>query len=147
MYREAYDAIIEADLIIIGPGDLYTSILPNILSHGFTDAIKKTNAKIVYVLNIMTKWGETNSFKATDFVKVLLSYLKIKKLDYIICNNSKIKPALIKKYEGEKAVPVQIDSKNLKKYVDKVIEEDIALQKEIVRHDPKKISRLIMKLL
>ncbi len=147
MYREAYDAIIEADLIIIGPGDLYTSILPNILSHGFTNAIKKTKAKIVYVLNIMTKWGETNSFKASDFVKVLLSYLKIKKIDYIICNNSKIKPSLIKKYEGEKAIPVQIDIKNLKKYVNKVIEEDIALQKEIVRHDPKKISRLIMRLL
>ncbi len=147
MYRESYDAIIGADLIIIGPGDLYTSILPNILSRGFTDAIKKTNAKIVYVMNAMTKWGETNSFKASDFAKILLSYLKIKKLDYIICNNSKIHSLLIKKYASEKAMPVEVDTKNLKKYADTIIEDNIILQKEIIRHDPKKISRVIMKLL
>jgi uncharacterized cofD-like protein len=146
IYNEAYDAIVNADLIIIGPGDLYTSILPNVLVEGFSDAIKNTKAKIAYVLNIMTKWGETNHFSASDFAKTLLSYIKKDKLDYIICNKSQINKTLIKKYEEEKSEPVRIDKKKLKKYAKNIIESDVALQTEIVRHDPAKISRLIMKL-
>lgn len=147
IYKEAYDSIIQADLIIIGPGDLYTSILPNILVSGFTDALKKSKAKIAYILNIMTKWGETNDFAGSDFAKTLLSYLKMKKLDYIICNNAKLKAPLVKKYKDEKAFPVEIDIKNLKQYADRVVEGDIILQKEIIRHDPKKISGAIMNII
>jgi len=95
IFTEAYEAIINADTVIIGPGDLYTSILPNTLVSGFSEAINKTNAKLVYVLNIMTKWGETNNFKASDFAKTLVSYIKKKKVDYIICNNSPIDKNLI----------------------------------------------------
>jgi uncharacterized cofD-like protein len=146
IYNEAYDAIVNADLIIIGPGDLYTSILPNVLVEGFSDAIKNTKAKIAYVLNIMTKWGETNHFSASDFAKTLLSYIKKDKLDYIICNKSPINKTLMKKYEEEKSEPVFIDNEELKKYSENIIEEDVALQTDIVRHDPAKISRLIMKL-
>ena len=146
IYREAYDAIVNADLVVIGPGDLYTSILPNTLVKGFSEAIKKTDAKIVYVLNIMTKWGETNGFSASNFTKVLLSYIKRDKIDYVICNNSVIKPMLIKKYKKEKSIPVPIDLKELKRYTKKIISEDVILQKEIVRHDAKKISRLLMKI-
>jgi len=146
IYREAYDAILNADLIIIGPGDLYTSILPNTLVKGFTDAIKKTDAKIVYVLNIMTKWGETNGFCASDFVKTLLSYLKKDKIDYIICNDSPIKNSLIKKYQKEKSESVCIDESELKKYAKKIIFDDVVLQKDILRHDAKKIARIIMKI-
>ncbi len=147
MYREAYDAIARADMIVIGPGDLYTSILPNILVHGFREAIKKSNAKIVYIVNIMTKWGETNEFRASDFAKTLLSYLKLKKIDYIVVNNSKIKQSLIKKYEGEKSFPVKIDASKLTLYADTIITADTALQTDIVRHDSEKISRILMKIL
>lgn len=147
IYSESYKAIIEANLIIIGPGDLYTSILPNVLVKGFPNAIKKSKAKKVYILNLMTKWGETNDFAASDFAKTLLSYLGMKKLDYVLVNNSPIKPSLVKKYKGEKASPIRIDPENLKKYSEKIIEGDMALQAEIIRHDPKKVSRTIMKLL
>ena len=146
IYKEAYEAILNADVVIIGPGDLYTSILPNVLVEGFTDAIQKTSAKIVYILNIMTKWGETNNFKASDFVKTLLSYLKKDKLDYVICNNTPIHEDLIKKYEEEKAKQVVIDDSELLKYVQNVICNNIALETDIVRHDAAKIARIIMKL-
>jgi uncharacterized cofD-like protein len=146
IYTEAYEAIMNADTIVIGPGDLYTSILPNVLVLGFSEAIKNTKAKIVYILNIMTKWGETNNFKASDFAKTLTSYIKRDKLDYIICNNSPIKQALIEKYKEEKAEPILIDKKELENYADNIIEEDIALQTDIVRHDATKISRIIMRI-
>lgn len=146
IYKEAYEAILNADVVIIGPGDLYTSILANVLVEGFTDAIQKTNAKIVYILNIMTKWGETNGFKASDFAKVLLSYLKIDKLDYVICNDAPINQKLIEKYKKEKAEPILIDKVKLKKYTKNIIDEDVALQTDIVRHDAAKIARIIMKL-
>lgn len=146
IYKESYESIIDADIIIIGPGDLYTSILPNILTEGFSEAIKKTKGKIVYILNIMTKWGETNNFSASDFVKTLLAYIKKDKIDYVICNNSKINQNLIEKYKEEKAEPVSIDTDNLKRYTENIIEEDVALQTDIIRHDSAKISRLIMKI-
>ncbi|MFA6341205.1 MAG: 2-phospho-L-lactate transferase CofD family protein, partial [Candidatus Paceibacterota bacterium] len=127
-------------------GDLYTSILPNLLVEGFGEAIKKSKAEIVYILNIMTKWGETNGLKASDFARILLSYLKRDKLDYIICNSAKLKGDIIKKYESERSVPVEIDVPELKKYADNILKEDVIIQSEIIRHDPKKISLLIMKL-
>ncbi len=144
IYTEAYDAIINADIVVMGPGDLYTSIIPNFLVEGFPDAIEQTKAKIIYILNIMTKWGETNNFKASDFAKALLLYVKKDKLDYIICNNSKINSELTEKYKGEKAEPVLIDKNELEKYANNIIEEDVSLQAEIVRHDAKKIASVIM---
>ena len=147
IYKEAYDAICKADLIIMGPGDLFTSILPNILVKSFTEAVKKSKGKVVYIMNLMTKWGETNGFKASDFVKILLTYLKRKYVDYLIINNSPIKHSLAKKYEAEKSFPVENDLSNLKKFAGKIIAEDVVLQKEIARHDPEKISRIIMKLI
>jgi uncharacterized cofD-like protein len=146
IYSEAYDAIINADLVIIGPGDLYTSILANVLVEGFSDAIKNTKAKIVYILNIMTKWGETNNFLASEFVKTLLSYVKIDKLDYVICNNSPINKDLLEKYKQAKSEQVIIDNEELKKYTDNIIEEDVALETDIVRHDAGKISHILMRL-
>ena len=148
IFRESYDALLEADLIIIGPGDLYSSIIPNIIVDGFTDAMKKTKAKTLYVLNIMTKWGETNDFTASSFSKTLLSYLKKDKVDYILCNGMPIDPSLKERYEYEKSFQVVIDHDNLKQYTDTILEKDLLLQTEdIIRHDPQKISRVIMELL
>ena len=146
IYTEAYEAILNADIIVIGPGDLYTSILPNTLVKGFSEAINKTDAKIIYVLNIMTKWGETNDFKASDFAKTLVSYIKKDKIDYIVCNKSTIDKKLINKYKKEKSKPIFIDTKELKKYTTKIIKEDVILQTDILRHDATKIARIIMKL-
>jgi uncharacterized cofD-like protein len=144
IYTEAHEAILNADLIIIGPGDLYTSILPNTLVEGFSDAILNTKAKIAYISNVMTKWGETNSFKASDFAKTLLTHIKKDKLDYIICNNSPINKKLIEKYKEEKSEPVIIDNDELRKYAENIIESDVALQTDIVRHDAGKIARILM---
>ena len=94
----------------------------------------------------MTKWGETNDFTASDFAKTLLSYIKKTKLDYIICNKSPINNNLLEKYALEKAGQIQIDKAILQKYVDNIIEEDVLLQTDILRHDAIKIAHIIMKL-
>lgn len=145
--EDAYDAIKDADLIIIGPGDLYTSILPNLIVAGFNEALRKSKAKILYITNIMTKWGETHDFKASDFARVLTKCLKKPKIDYLICNSKPLSMHLIKLYKKEKSSPVVVDEVRLKKYAKEIICEDVINQSEIVRHDAKKISRLIMQIL
>jgi uncharacterized cofD-like protein len=148
IFREASDAILAADCVIIGPGDLYTSIVPNILVQGFPDAIAATKAKILYVQNIMTKWGETNNFSASDFLQILLSYLKQPAIDYVLLNNAPIEPHLIKRYEKEKSIPVLSDIENMKNSARTILTEDVLLQTDdIIRHDPQKISRVIMNIL
>jgi uncharacterized cofD-like protein len=146
--REAKESIISADLIIFGPGDLYTSILPNTLVDGFKEAIKKSTAKIVYISNIMTKWGETNDYKASDFVKTLLSYINKTKVDYIFCNNQTIPKSVIKKYKQERATPVEVDVAELKKYCKEIILSDFLPNKVgIIRHDSLKIMQKICQIL
>lgn len=147
IYKKSRDAILKADFIIIGPGDLYTSILPNVLVDGFSDAIKKTKAKIVYITNIMTKWGETNDFEASDFVNVLLKYLKKKKIDFIICNSKIPKISMIKKYAKAKAIPVVMDYDKLKKYAKKIIFQDVIFQFNIIKHHPEKLAKILINLL
>lgn len=136
IYVEAYDAIISADKIIFCPGDLYTSIIPNILVEGFSDAIHKTKAKIIYVTNIMTKKSETYGFKASDFSRIILSYLKIDKFDVVICNNSKINPKIKSLYAEEYAEPVFVDEEILSDYASTVICDRIADQSDgVLRHN------------
>ena len=105
IFSDAYEALREADLVVIGPGDLYTSIIPNLLAEGFVDAIRERTGKLAFVMNLMTKWGETNDFTASNFAREVLSYLKQDRFDYIICNSLPIRKDLVKKYAAEKAFP------------------------------------------
>jgi uncharacterized cofD-like protein len=146
IYKESYKALLDADLIIIGPGDLYTSILPNVLVSGFKTAIAKSKAKVVYITNIVTKWGETNGFRASDFASTLLSYMKKKEFDCIICNSEQINPKLARDYAKEKAFPVTLDLENLKKYSKKVLLRNIIHQSDIARHDPRKLAKVVLTL-
>ncbi len=109
IFGEAYDALKSADLIVIGPGDLYSSIIPNFLAEGFVDAIRERAGKLVYVMNLMTKWGETNGFAASDFAKEVLCYINQDKFDQIISNTMPINSDLLAKYAAEKAYPVLLD--------------------------------------
>lgn len=142
-YREAVRTILKADKIVIGPGDLYTSVLPNLLVSGIKNAIKKSKAKKVYVYNIMTKHGETTGFKASDFVKEVEKYLGEGVLNYVICNNKRPSIKLLKEYEKEKAEFVEPDIKS-KKY--KVVRTDLLDNIDLARHNPDKLAKTIMKL-
>ncbi len=136
IYRGAYDAITHADKIVICPGDLYTSIIPNVLVDGFNRAIAERKGQLIYVMNIMTKKTETHNFKASDFAKTILSYMGCEKFDTIICNNTEILPHLRAQYTTENAEPVNIDENTLSTYTDHIITADLADQNsDIVRHN------------
>jgi len=141
---EAVDAILKADIVVIGPGDLFSSIVPNLLVKGIPEALKKTKAKKVYVCNVMTKYGETTGYKASDFLNEIIKYGGSP--DFIVCNTAKGSSALLKKYEQQNQFPVIIDEENIKKTRVKLATGDVISSAEIIRHDSEKLSNLLVKL-
>lgn len=145
---KALRAILAADLVVIGPGDLYTSLLVNFLVKGVAEAIQQTKAKVVFILNIMNKHGETDGFKASNYLQELFQYAKSRGIiDYLIINKSQFPKDLLEKYQEEKAFPVEVDLLKVKKMVPKVIRADLTLQETLLRHDPEKLARAIISLL
>lgn len=152
---EAISAIENADFIIIGPGDLYTSLMVNLAVGGVAKAIKNTKAKIVYVMNIMTSFGETYGLSALDHIEIVEKYMQGRKLDYILLNSKKLPDDIIKKYEKANDYPVKDDlSKGDKRIIradflsNENIKKDKAdvLQRSLIRHSGEKIARAIEKI-
>ena len=109
-------AISEADLIILCMGSVFTSIIPNLICDGVVEALGKSNAKIMYVCNMMTQPGETDNFNVSHHIKLLNKYLGKRKIDVVVVNNGKISEELTKKYETlEQKDPVIYDQENVKK--------------------------------
>ncbi len=105
--REAVKSIMEADLVVLSPGDLFTSLLPNFLVEGITRSLNETSAKIVYIMNLMTKASETRDFTAESFVSELYRYGLTRKIDYLVVNDQEIPREILGKYwdnEGSKKV-------------------------------------------
>lgn len=108
----AYEALVNADKIVFCPGDLYTSLVPNLLVEGFVDALLQSKAKLIYCPNIMTKKAETDGFKVDDFVRVVYKHIGGRKLDFVIFNSKSVEPVLVEKYAVEKSYPVCLDNTN-----------------------------------
>lgn len=138
---DAKEAILEADMIIIGPGDLYTSLIPNLLVNGIPEALRKTRAKIVYVCNIMTKKGETDGFLASDFVAEIENYIS-RSVDHVICNENNLNRVLLERYRMENKYPVVFDLA----HDQRVMIADVVSQQDFLRHDIKKLARELISL-
>lgn len=137
-------AIRNADLVIIGPGDLYTSIIPNLLVKGVPEILRETRAKKVYVVNIMTKWGETNGFTAGDFVRTVEHYLGSEVLDCVVVNTKQPSETQLQEYAKERAefvtwsgIPSSLE----------VVSADLIRRQQFLRHDPHRLAEIIMGLL
>ena len=144
--EEAIKAINNADVIIMGPGSLYTSIIPNLLVKGIPEAICKSPAKKVYISNVMTQPGETDGFKVSNHLKVLMDYGVAESIDYVIANNGIIPPDIKEKYARENAELVVLDYENISNLNVNVIEADlIKITKRYVKHNAEKLAELIMK--
>lgn len=141
IYAEAEEAIRDAGLIILGPGDLYTSLLPNFIVEGVSDSIRESKAKKAYICNIMTKHGETNNFKASDFLKELEKYLKLG-VDFVILNTKRPDKEHMRLYGREKSIFVEPDLESNKER--KVIKSDLMCETQFLRHDPDKLARVII---
>ncbi|MGB9681292.1 MAG: gluconeogenesis factor YvcK family protein [Minisyncoccia bacterium] len=141
---EAIRAILSADIIIIGPGDLYTSVLPNFLVKGIKEAVRKSKAKKIYFCNIMTKYGETNNFTAKDFYAILEKYLGKGIIDYFVINSRKPLKKYLDLYKKENSSFVKYSKKELLSWEKpKVIFYPLLKQGPLLRHDPKKIGIFI----
>ncbi len=140
--KEAVDAILKADLVVIGPGDLFTSVVPNLLVKGIPEALKRTKAKKVYVCNLMTKPGETPSFKASDHLREVVKYGGSP--DFIVCNNAKGSSVLLKKYAAQHQFPVMVDKEEIDKMGIKLVAGDVMAAPELIRHDSEKLANLLV---
>lgn len=141
--QKAITRILESNFLITGPGDLYTSIIPIFLFKEIKEAFAKTKAKLIYVMNLMTKKGQTANFRASDHIKEIEKYSG-KKIDIVIINNGIVPEHILKWYltHGEKQVESDLYNKETKK---KIIEEDLVDRTEIVKNKSDKIFRSILR--
>lgn len=143
VYREAADSIRQANKIVICPGDLYGSIIPNFLVEGLTDAIKESKARLIYACNIVTKQG-TYGYKASDFVNEIERYLRAT-LDAIIVNTKKPSEETLRMYLDEKSEIVEDNLGDDARVVRAALAEEYPSKiNTIFRHNPKELARIIM---
>ncbi len=141
---EAIKAIEEAQVIVLGPGSLYTSILPNLLIKEITDAVVSSEAIKVYVCNAMTQPGETDSFRASDHIKALVSHSHARIFDYCVLNIGEIPTEVLKRYAQDDSYPVINDTKNIENMGYRVIEDDIIVTDDVIRHNNLKLATIIL---
>lgn len=148
--REATDAIDNADLVLLGPGSLYTSVIPNLLVKNIKESLNRSKALKVYTSNVMTQPGETDNYTVYEHVDALLKHWQDAPIDYVIANIGEISDTVSKKYEteGSKVIKLtQEDREKLKEKGIKLITEDlIDIKKDYVRHDAVKLSKIIVDL-
>jgi uncharacterized cofD-like protein len=142
---DALKAIQEAQVIILGPGSLYTSIIPNLLIREITEAVSASGATKVYVCNIMTQPGESDGYTACDHIKALINHAHPRVLDYCIVNTGEILQDTLKRYAHENSYLVINDRKKIENMGYRVIEDDFAIvENDVIRHDPVKLARIIL---
>lgn len=143
-YSKSVDAIKNADIVVLGPGSLYTSILPNLLVKGIPEAIKSSGAKKIYVCNVMTQPGETDDYDAAAHVRKITDYLGKNVLDYAVVNTSKAPEKLYQRYQAQGAKRVKYHHGELDKFNVKVIEANLITKENLLRHDPDKLARAVL---
>ncbi|MEZ7890949.1 MAG: YvcK family protein [Candidatus Wallbacteria bacterium] len=145
---EAVNEIEKADAIVIGPGSLFTSLVPNLLIRDIKNAIINSGAIKIYVCNVMTQPGETDGFTASDHLKAINSALGQKVIDYIIISDvENVDPELLERYKQKKAYPVKIDIENLAVQGARIVRENISSYSNFLRHDPPKLSKCLLNII
>jgi uncharacterized cofD-like protein len=158
---ETLHAISDADIITIGPGSLYTSIIPNLLVDGIVEAMRDSTALKVYICNVMTQPGETDGFNVEDHLRVLFDYSPQLELDYVLANSTPITEDLLEKYLVEGAAQVKLGStldpadnhrcqlvseKTQEAHCFRLLYRDVLHENRLVRHDPAKLAGLLMEI-
>ncbi len=145
VYPPVLEAIEKADAIILGPGDIYTSVLPNLLVEDVAEAINASKAVKVHICNLMTKPGESDGFKASSFVRLLMDYLGTSTpLDYLVFNSSPFPKRLLLRYAADRQYPVELDLEECGHVVREVVTGPLLASGVYLRHDPISLARTIM---
>lgn len=144
---QAIQALGEADLILLGPGSLYTSVIPNLLVDGIVEAICRSGALKIYVCNIMTQDGETEGMTASDHVKALLAHGAPGLIDLCLANSAAVRPGLLERYKEEDAAPIVVDRDIIEAMNIEVIERPLASEtSDFARHSSDRLAQAIMEI-
>jgi len=146
-HPKALEAIRTADLIVVGPGSVYTSIIPNLLVPGIAEAIERSKAPKVYVCNVMTQPGESEGFTASRHALSIVNTVRNRVFDYVMVNTEMPNSKLLAKYQGSGQHLVEPDIDLIKKYGFRPVPGDYMSATDVVRHDPAKVSAMLMRLL
>ncbi len=140
----AVQAILDADAVVLGPGDLYTSIIPNLLAHGINDALAETQAARIYVCNLMTKRGETDGFKLSDFLREMNRYLGGQMVDWALVNSGDIPAPVRQVYAKEGAHPVEADLEKARRYARQIVATPLDNGQTPLQHQPCRLAQEIL---
>ena len=144
---EAIRAIQEADLILLGPGSLYTSVIPNLLVDGISEAVCASKAMKIYICNIMTQDGETEGMTASDHVKALLRHSGPGLVDICLCNSAPVRPGLLERYKEEDAAPIVVDKEAIEALGVELVTRPLASETlNYARHSFARLSAAVMEL-
>lgn len=141
---EALDAIRSADLILVGPGSLYTSIIPNLLVEQIAEVLRHSRATRVYIANLMTQPGETHGYSVADHVRAIYEHTKARIFDWVVVSRMPISEAVRKRYQSQGAEPVRMTLRELHEMGLGCIAADLVHQDGVVRHDPERLGRLLV---
>ena len=144
---ETLQAIADADLILLGPGSLYTSIIPNLLVKGVPEAIRASDALKIYICNIMTQDGETEGYTVSDHVSALLAHGGPGLVDLCLANSAQVRPGLVEKYREEGAAPIVIDRERVEALGVELVERPLASEtSDYARHSIGRLAAAVMEL-
>jgi uncharacterized cofD-like protein len=141
---EAIQAIREADLILIGPGSLYTSILPNLLITEIANTIARSHAPRVYIANLMTQPGETTNYSVAAHLRAIQEQVKPRIVDYVVANQQQVSPPVARRYRREGATQVNADVDALKKLRVEVLLGDLVDERGKIRHHSERLACLLL---
>jgi 2-phospho-L-lactate transferase/gluconeogenesis factor (CofD/UPF0052 family) len=141
---EVQAAIRAADLVVIGPGSLYTSLMPVLLTQGLVPTIAASGARVVLVMNLMTEPGETDGYTAADHIRAIRRHVPGLPLHEVLCNEAPFGEERIRRYSAEGAAPVALDSEALLALGCRIVRRDLVAESDKVRHDPGKLAAAIL---
>ena len=141
----ALEAVREADLLLLGPGSLYTSVIPNLLVAGVPEAIRESDALKIYICNIMTQDGETEGYTAADHLEALMDHGA--KVDLCLANSAPVGEGLVERYRAEDAAPLVVDRERIAAMGLELVERPVASEGgDYARHDPDKLAAAVLEL-
>jgi uncharacterized cofD-like protein len=143
---EALRAIKQAQAIIVGPGSLYTSVLPNLLVPGVVEAIRRARAPVIYVCNVMTQPGETDGYTASRHLETLVEHLGCNPFSVCLMNSRMPEPAVLEAYRREGAEPVPPEEARIRELGSRPVVADLLWRADLARHDPHKLAAAIMRI-
>jgi uncharacterized cofD-like protein len=142
---QAVEAVLQADMVVLGPGSLYTSVVPNLLIPAVRDALERTRAWVVYVCNVMTEPGETDAYTAADHLEALYRHGVAGMVDVVLVNDGAVTGEQAAAYERAGAAPVVVDEARLKHLGVRVARASLVQTGDVVRHDPAELSDALLR--